>query len=296
MKGKLTAVATLFLLVVFCGTAWSANDKALFWKLQTEEATVYLFGSIHLANSSFYPLREEIEKAFASADALAVEADILNVDAVQEQRLLFKYGMYPAGEKLTEHISEKTFNDLKSSLLKHNLPLPEAMYTRMRPGTLMVTLGYLVAAQSGLNPGDGLDVHFLRQATETGKQIIELEGSEQLMALLASLGPADFLVQETIEQLDMASEMMAPMVTAWKQGDEKALEKITVDSMDTGSKESKALVDAFLYERNRGMAEKIKGYVKKGGTYFVVAGAAHFVGEKGVPELLKKAGYFLERR
>ncbi|MDM3869971.1 TraB/GumN family protein [Porticoccus sp. W117] len=296
MKRKLTASLAFFLLLAFSGTVWSANDKALFWKLETKRATVYLFGSIHLADKSFYPLRPEVEKAFASADALAVEADILNIDAVQEQRLLFQYGMYPAGERLTDHISQATLQSLESALVKHGVPLPETMYTRMRPGTLMVTLGYLMAAQSGLDASYGLDLHFLRQATENNKQILELEGSEQLMQLMASLGPADFLIQETIGQLDEASEMMAPMVEAWKQGDEKTLEKIAVDSMDSGSKESKALVDAFLYDRNHGMVEKIEGYIAKGGTYFVVAGSAHFVGDEGVPELLKKAGYSVERR
>ncbi|MCV6605024.1 MAG: TraB/GumN family protein, partial [Porticoccaceae bacterium] len=82
----------------------------------------------------------------------------------------------------------------------------------------------------------------------------------------------------------------------WKQGDESTIEKIAVDSMDSGSKESSALVDAFLYDRNRGMAEKVEGFIQKGGTYFVVAGSAHFVGDKGVPVLLRKAGYSVERR
>ncbi|MCV6604242.1 MAG: TraB/GumN family protein, partial [Porticoccaceae bacterium] len=192
MKRKFT---TSLLLLIFSCAAWSANDKALFWEIKTKGATVYLFGSIHLADQSFYPLRPEIEEAFASADALAVEADILNVDAVKEQQLLFKYGMYPAGELLTDHVSEKTYSALKSSLAKHQLPLPEAMYSRMRPGTLMVTLGYLSGIQAGLDVRYGLDLHFLKQATKIGKSIVELEGSENLMQLLASMGPADFLIR-----------------------------------------------------------------------------------------------------
>ena len=282
-------------LLLSTNTVWCAEDKALFWQLKTDNATVYLFGSIHLANASFYPLRPEIEKAFTSADALAVEADILK-DPVEQQLLMFKYGMYPAGEKLTSHISEKTYQLLKAALIEYQIPLPEAMAVRMRPGMLMLTLGYMAAEKAGLDTSYGLDLYFLKQAKASQKTIIELEGSEQLIKLLADLGPADFLIRETVKQLDDATTMMAPMVAAWKAGDENSLEKLTVDSMDSGSPESDKLMDVFLYDRNRGMAEKVEDFIKRGGTYFVVAGSAHFVGDKGVPALLRTAGYSLERK
>ena len=41
-------------------------------------------------------------------------------------------------------------------------------------------------------------------------------------------------------------------------------------------------------ERNINMTEKIEKFLKKQGTYFVVVGAAHLIGKKGIIELLKK--------
>ena len=39
------------------------------------------------------------------------------------------------------------------------------------------------------------------------------------------------------------------------------------------------------------MTEKIKGYLEEEGTFFVIAGAAHMVGEDGIVALLRNEGY-----
>jgi uncharacterized protein YbaP (TraB family) len=39
------------------------------------------------------------------------------------------------------------------------------------------------------------------------------------------------------------------------------------------------------------MSSRIEEYLGAGGTYFVIVGAAHIVGEKGIVELLERKGY-----
>ena len=51
------------------------------------------------------------------------------------------------------------------------------------------------------------------------------------------------------------------------------------------------ILDVIIFQRNMKMAEKIKGYLSTDDTYFVVVGAAHLVGGKGIVSLLEKAGY-----
>jgi uncharacterized protein YbaP (TraB family) len=60
------------------------------------------------------------------------------------------------------------------------------------------------------------------------------------------------------------------------------------------AKEDRGLSSAYeklVYERNRNMAGKIEAYLKTKGTYFVITGAAHLVGEKGIIEILRGKGY-----
>jgi hypothetical protein len=48
-------------------------------------------------------------------------------------------------------------------------------------------------------------------------------------------------------------------------------------------------------ERNIKMTSKIQGYLNSGGTYFVIVGSGHLIGERGVVELLKAKGYEVEQ-
>ena len=43
------------------------------------------------------------------------------------------------------------------------------------------------------------------------------------------------------------------------------------------------------------MASKIEGYLKTKETYFVVVGAGHLVGSKGIIQMLKEKGYSVEQ-
>jgi uncharacterized protein YbaP (TraB family) len=56
-------------------------------------------------------------------------------------------------------------------------------------------------------------------------------------------------------------------------------------------------MESLLDKRNVGMTDKIKGYLTDEGkeTYFIVVGAAHFVGEKGIVQLLENEGYTVDK-
>ncbi len=54
--------------------------------------------------------------------------------------------------------------------------------------------------------------------------------------------------------------------------------------------------DALFYRRNAAMAAKIEEYLKEKGRFFVVVGAGHLVGEKGIVELLKGKGFSVEQQ
>ncbi len=50
-----------------------------------------------------------------------------------------------------------------------------------------------------------------------------------------------------------------------------------------------------LKSRNAGMADTAAGYLESGKKVFFVVGAGHMVGPDGIPALLKKMGYTVER-
>src|ERR1700681_653606 len=67
--------------------------RFLMWKATSPTTTVYLVGSIHMSDSSMYPLPKEVESAFAAAKVLAVEINIKNTDQARTIELVQKYGL-----------------------------------------------------------------------------------------------------------------------------------------------------------------------------------------------------------
>ena len=51
----------------------------------------------------------------------------------------------------------------------------------------------------------------------------------------------------------------------------------------------------MYFNRNRKMKEKIKNYLKGDKDYFVVVGAGHLIGDKGIVALLQGEGYTVTR-
>jgi uncharacterized protein YbaP (TraB family) len=56
-----------------------------------------------------------------------------------------------------------------------------------------------------------------------------------------------------------------------------------------------SIYERLIYERNGNMASRVEDLLRTKETYFVIVGAGHLVGDKGVIEILKKRGYLLEQ-
>src|SRR6476619_7597474 len=66
--------ALLFWLPAFAAQAQNGSTP-LIWEARSATNTVYLFGTIHVGARKMYPLSPAVEKAFAAARVLALEAD-----------------------------------------------------------------------------------------------------------------------------------------------------------------------------------------------------------------------------
>jgi spermidine/putrescine-binding protein len=85
-------------------------------------------------------------------------------------------------------------------------------------------------------------------------------------------------------QLD---EDLRKLITAWRAGDLRALEKEFLKERE----KSPELYDALLQVRNRQWLPKIEALLEKDRDYLVVVGALHFVGRDGLLALLRNKGH-----
>ena len=288
---KILLAITLF--VLFVASARAANDRALFWQVQSEHAKVYLLGSIHYADESFYPLRREIEQAFYSADHLVVEINIDDEKAQRYRELIQLKGSYQGDATIRDDISEETYLQLQHRL--HRLGIPLEMVHKQKPGILVLTLTATQVMKMGFMPEMGIDAYFLKRAKSSKKNIIELETVDDQMNIFLNITDGDLLLRETLHSLDEADMLMMDMTRCWKRGDEACLEKILFEDAMTRYPSFMRIYDDLFFKRNENMANAIKGFLEGKGTYFVVIGAGHLVGDKGIPVLLRNAGFDVGR-
>jgi uncharacterized protein YbaP (TraB family) len=281
------------LLILFMASARAVNDRALFWQVQSDTAKVYLLGSIHYADESFYPLRREIEQAFYSSGHLVVE---INIDADKAQRyreLMQQKGSYQGEATIRDHISEETYRQLQHRLRRLGMPLD--MVHKQKPGMLVLTLTAVQVMKMGFMPELGIDAYFLKRAVDSKKHIIELETVEQQMDIFLNVSDGDLILRETLHSLDEADMLMMDMTRCWKRGDEACLEQILFEDAMTRYPSFIRIYDDLFFRRNENMANDIKGFLEGEGTYFAVIGAGHLVGDKGIPVLLRNAGFDVGR-
>lgn len=285
-------VIFLFNVAGFLPHALCQDHKSFLWKVQSEGNTVYVLGSLHMLRQQDYPLNKSIEDAFGKSDVLAVEADINDVANLDLQTLIEK-ALYPENETLEDHISQETYESIKKET--ERLGLPIMLVDRQKPWFLSLSLTSMELLRLGFNPSYGIDMHFINKASGK-KEIVELESLEYQIDLLSNLSDDDqeSFLRYTLKDLHVLKQDLQSMINAWKIGDPEALESIMKKST-AGDIDISTVYEKLITERNRNMVGKIGGYLEEDETYFVVIGAGHLVGEKGIINLLKEKGYKVEQ-
>jgi uncharacterized protein YbaP (TraB family) len=268
------------------------GEKSFLWMVRGEKGTVYLLGSIHLLKRDMFPLDRKIEEAFEQSDVLAVETNVRDGSAIERQRRLLQGALYPGDDTIENHISKETFE-----LLRRRFPdLPPDRMNRFKPWALAMTIAVLEYRKMGLDYDYGVDVYFLDKAGN-GKQIRELERPDTVIAMLDGFSDEyqDLFLRYTLLDLETAGEQTDRIIRAWAGGDAATMEEILLENVH-GHPGLMPVFDALFFQRNGKMAAKIEEYLKEGGEFFVVVGAGHLVGEKGIVELLRKKGFSVEQQ
>ncbi|SES67107.1 hypothetical protein SAMN05216389_101340 [Oceanobacillus limi] len=265
------------------------------WKVENGETVVYLQGTIHTATEDFYPLNEEIEKAYAEADVIVPEIDLVNLNPMEVQGTTMELAVYQDGTTIEDHIPSDLYEKLDSTLKELGMPID--MLKNYKPWFLSSTIQQLMMQQLGYI--QGVDEYFLTRADEDGKEVIGLETVEEQLRIFAETSPEYQIemLEEALIDLEEFDTQMQEMFDLYKEGDEELLlESLTEEGAEV-SEEEQAFMEALNDERNYGMAETIEDFLEEdsGDTYFVIVGSLHLLMEPHVRSILEEAGYEVER-
>ncbi len=273
-------------------TTEEAPHPLFLWRLDGPEATVYLAGSVHILKPSLYPLPAPYDAAFATADKLVLEVNVGAQDPMELQRKTMAYAALPPDQRISDVLPEALLAGLETSLARYGIPL--AQVATVKPAFLMNQVVLLRLITLGYQAEHGVEQHYLQQLGN--REILELETLDAQLALLFDQ-PMDLqrqLLADTLDQEPDIEPLVAAMIGAWFSGDEAEFMAM-FEAQSGDSALARRFTEQLLDERNEGMVDGIVEFLAGEGTYFVLVGAAHLIGEKGIIALLEEAGIEAEQ-
>lgn len=264
------------------------TGRSFLWEIEGAAGKSYLLGSVHLLKKEHYPLKPAIEKGFEQTDALAVEINLGGENMMKQAMALMQKGMFTGEETLKNNISEETYQLAKKRMEAAGMNIETC--NKFKPWFLAMTITSSELVKLGFSPNYGIDIYFLGKASGK-KEIAELEGIDFQLKMLDGLSKAEsesFLLS-SIKEADLMAKEFDNLIDAWITGNIEKMERLLTENEQktTGLND---LYKKILDDRNEKMVEKIVNYLKSDKTYFIVAGAAHMVGKKGIVRLLEKRG------
>lgn len=291
----LRGIFCVCLMVMQAGTAVARDEaaKCFLWEARSESTTVYLLGSIHMMREDLYPLNRCYDEAYAKADTVVVELNLLAVDPSEMGQRMLSLGLFPQGETLADHLTPPTLKRLKEYLQSSGIPYDKV--AQMRPWLLGLTLTLQEAARHGYRSDMGIDLTYLTKA-QGKKEILQLESLDSQLAALSGDSPLEqeLMLAASLEDLPRLKQYMGEMVALWQRGDADGLYAMVIEPLQRYPSLTQSFRRLFD-ERNRAMSKKIEGYLTQKKTYLVIVGGGHIGGKDGLVKLLQAKGYALRQ-
>ena len=260
---------------------------------------IYLFGSIHIANTNDLEFPEYILNAFLESDYLACEMDSdefqKNSEKIQEEVMKM---LYSDGTTIKEHISETSYNKIVNFLTEKQMYSP--IYDFYKPYFFQSLMTLVMANDAKISSSDGIDDYFINKAKENNKGILEVEGFEFQNNLLLSFDDHlyELYLIEAIDHYDEQVNSLKELYNAWKKGNIEDILKYSDDEMDIESNYSETEIKLIkdynkklIDDRNITMANKVEEYFNDDKDVFFMVGALHVIGDKGIAKELEQRGY-----
>lgn len=272
--------------------AKSRNDGPAIWRVQDQDSTLYLFGTVHLLPQNMNWQRDDMRTAFAEAGTIFFEADNTGAAGLRAEALATREGLRRDGRRLTDRLDNYQANLLEAVANNGNIDL--AALDAMQPwlATELLTLG--AANAGGLSADLSADEALKSRAARSGKNIIYLETAEDQIRQVANLSEATQLavLTDTMERFDEMDERLRDIAQSWSVGDVDHLEALIVaDPNDVPD----GYLEAILFERNETWADRLVRFLDGSGTGFAAIGTAHLLGENSLIDALEARDYDVQR-
>lgn len=232
--------------------------------------SLHLVGSIHMGVPTMSPLSNVLINEIKNADAIIVEADISTDVQPFDQASLFR-------ESLETRLNSALFSQITHHCEDLSLPLYQLENKPL--WQIALILQSTQAMQLGLQPQYGIDYQVIQYANEYKRNIIELEGIGDQVALLLNF-PQDGqqLLEDTLKNWHDNARTLQIMINWWLNYNNREKQPPLPNTF------SKAVFDILMESRNQKWASLLSKL--PAGRYVVTVGALHLFGEENLIDIL----------
>ncbi len=265
-------------------------DRGLLWRIEKDGRVSHLYGTVHVGRPDWISPGPQVMAALAAADRVAFELDLLDPDVLQR---LQRAARAPAGQpRLPDALAERLAQ-------QRSLACVGSLLEGLRPELQVITLVSLSLRGDGLDPAWGIDGWLARLAHARRQTVLSLETPEQQVALLVAPRPAEVaaVVRRGLDELEdpVTRRVALRLAEHWAASDLAAIENFAQWCGCLESEAERQAHQAGVLARNPAMAERIATLHQRGARVFAAVGALHMTGPEGLPALLARRGFQVER-
>jgi len=282
-----------FFIVAFIALFLFLSAQAqLLWKVSGNGLSKpsYLFGTHHLIEKEQIKDFDKIIAIAGQTDAVVGEMDMSDMLGMQLKMIK---GAMMKDSTIKELLSDSDYI-LVDNEFKQVMGMGMNKLGKMKP-MLLSTL-YSVMIYTKLNnlkkQPEAVDILFQKKAKKSKKSVIGLETIEQQIDLLFNSLPlklqAEILVKG-VKEKEKGVELLKKMNEAYLAGDLVKIEALNNEDNDMTPELKKILIE----DRNANWIKQLSTLIPTE-SCFVAVGCMHLVGETGLINQLRKAGYIVE--
>jgi len=272
-------------------TNTSNSNNSLLWQISGNglEQPSYLFGTIHMLCKDDAVLSDSLRKIIKQSKDIYFEVDM---DNLFEMIGLMTQMKMKNDTTLADLLDKDGYERVKTYFEKNSSMLPFSMLETYKP---LLAVSTLAESAIPCESAVAMEQLIMEEAKRNNKNIKGLETMAYQAGIFDSI-PYKLQAEQLLNYIDSAgtesgsgSKEFEELSKAYKSQDLDKLEEFSTKS-DVGISN---FTDILLYNRNRNWVEKLKTLLPAK-ALLIAVGAGHLPGEKGVINLLRKAGYTLK--
>lgn len=267
-----------------------ARDHGFLWRISKQGHTSFLYGTIHVAKFDWMFPGKEVMQALSRTDTLALELDMLDSDI---QRRISKGMAQFQSTALPDALVSRMRKQADAVCVQYSA------IANLTPEFQVDTLSLMVGSWDGLYASYAIDNVLARIGHSTNKLVVSLETPESQLKLLQMKDARETiaLVQDSLDELESgrALAFLSRIARIWENADYAEMSNFNDWCECLKTDIEREMMKRLLDDRNPGLAESINALHESGKKVFVAVGSLHMFGPNGLPVLLEKRGYHIER-